>query len=530
VSYSSYTKTIFLISIFCAKLFIASGQTIITEKVERKLSISPQIGIALLPNIAKVDKLGLPTNIFTGYGISPIIGVGLWYRALPKLSVGTELSYLQAQRNENSLGLLGTGLKLKYNLTSPRKPISPFLIGGVNVWFANISQQKQVRDYYPSDTSGIGRGIRNDRVDYKYNEMNIYFAPLLGFCAGAGVDLKVNRKISFFFQATIQGSVATSNIISDRYPNNELPLQYVSVQGGTHIRLYYKKQYKIDTQAVHINDYIVLLSPVEEFSEKGVMIKKEGRFIVNLHEGMYHAITALVDHELDLDFDANPCHRIAKLYDNYQKLIAEAQPDAHGKVNFINLKPGVYKVVISPILPCSETNLSYNISEAGVEIISQGNENSKEESLSSKTLPIIAGINSIIESKMSTYPQVLSIAMKIYKLYNLEGQSMALNGWGFQVGAFRNMQNVVKMMVKLKAEGYESYVQSLMMHDISIRFQSAENYKVNRVIVFAGESEVRSTEIKQLLANQGYDIIVKEHFRPETENNTPLGIVKLVKY
>ncbi len=515
--------------IFCSKLFVASGQTIITEKVERKLSLSPQIGICLLASIARVDRLGLPTNIFTGYGISPTVGIGLWYRVLPKLSVGTELSYLQAQRNENSLGLFGTGLKLKYNLVSPRKLISPYFTGGVNVWFANISQQKHVRDYYPDDTSGIGRGIRNDRVDYKYNELNIYFAPLLGFSAGAGVDIKVNRKISLFFQASIQGSIATSNIININYPENEFPLQYVSVQGGTHIRLYNKKQFKIDTQAVHIDDHIAMLSPVDEFSEKDILIRKEGKFMVNLHEGMHHAITAVVDHELDLDFDTSPCHRIAKLYDNKQKLIAEAQPDVYGKVNFINLKAGIYKVLISPIPPCEETSFSYQIYGDGIDILSQGNEIKEVDSLSNKSIPIIAGINAIIDGKMNARPQVLSIDMKIYKLYNLEGESMALNGWGFQIGAFRNMQNVVKMMEKLKAEGYESYVQSLMMHDISIRFQSAENYKINRVIVFAGESEVRSAEIKQLLANHGYDIIVKEHFKPETENSTPLGIVKLVK-
>lgn len=101
---------------------------------------------------------------------------------------------------------------------------------------------------------------------------------------------------------------------------------------------------------------------------------------------------------------------------------------------------------------------------------------------------------------------------KMHTFYNEEGFERNLNGIGFQVGAFVNVNNGANLMKRLVSNDFEVVEQNIMSHDITTRFKTSKNIKLQRIIVFAGVNEIIASDIKQKLLTAGFQIITKEYF------------------
>jgi len=682
----------------------AYAQIIITEKIERKLSLSPYIGVGVFPAKVNFNNLGVPKNLFEGYAPAPMLGMAAWYKYKRRVYFGADANFLITSRSINSLNAIGLSVLGKMYLLNPRLRVNPYVVAGVNVSFINLNRNSQVIETFPDSVGSfpVEKNVQG------FNKLDLYFAPMFGPIAGAGIEVRATRKVSIFLQGVIQTSFGSSTLLQDAYPDNSSALQYISFRGGINMKLFKRMKFEIDTNAVKISDAIVLLSPEEITAEPQQMLSREGHFDVNLREGLRHGLQVQVnDGELNIimDSDGGPCKTLAILYDQFGNKIAVASADANGNVNFTNLGKGIYNVAFEVQPPCPQsTNISYQINSPGTEVISQGNEEYTPASDSlaynisgfvdfkDATLPkenvqimLVDADNKMVKSKITTTkegqfafknlkpgnykviyevssakvqsrmgysvidnnshiikqenipyidaatkpkdatrlmmgkmeltdptvaaykvnldlvdrynrvidhsipnedgsfkfidrqsdnsdvvyeigdkklqqqlaaaeasgkpnplvrsinyqpriadkaqvdallasvgkiaplnsdPIALNSDMEMYKLYSVDGNATTLVGFGYQVGAFRNLDNVYHLMDKLKTDGFDTYVQSVMSNDIASKFKSSANYKLHRIIVFGTANDLQANEIKSKLEQQGYPIIVKEQFKP----------------
>lgn len=693
--------------------FLSDAQQTIEEKIERKVSISPYLGVGFFPNNINVNKLGVPQNLFSGYSPAPTIGITGWYKWKKRVSLGLDGSFMNTTRPTNDLQVIGLGIFAKFNIISTKKNFSPYLIGGINASFINIDQPRQTRSYFPSasDSAVVGSGISTEKIDYNYNQLNLYMAPLLGPILGIGFDVKISRKISFFAQGMVHSSTFDNPIIQEAYPINQSLLQFANLRVGANIKLFKKMKFEIDTEAVRIPDPIVMLNPNELELERQQMLNREGSFDVNLREGLKHTTKLNVnDGELNIvmDSEGSPCKTLAVLYDQYGNKLSSAYPDENGHVNFTSLDKGIYNVAFEVQPPCPQsTNLTYKIGGGDEKILAQSNETytpksdtiaydidgfvdfkenlvasegvtvmlvdnstkevkskqstTKDGSFSFKNLNpgdykvvyevpnsnvqsriaynivdnqahiikqenmpfndlkpkskdgtrlmtghldlsdpkqaykvsldlvdkynrvvdhslpnddgnfefidrkndqndvifelsdknknkgkasgetitrsvdnIVKGVtykptiedpdkikeimdnanNTINKMALGLKPTKATYELEMYKMYNRDGDHTSITGFGFQVGAFRNIENVYHLMDRLKAEGFDAYVQAVMSQDVAGKFKPSSNYKLYRVVVFGSDNEINANTVKNKLQLEGFDIITKEHFKP----------------
>lgn len=699
-----------------------SAQQIITEKIERKISLSPFAGVAFFPQNVNINDLGLPQNLFSGYAPAPAIGVTGWYKYKKRTFLGTEANMLITARDINSLNAIGISALAKLNLMPPKYKFTPYVVAGFNVSFINLNQPKQIKEYFPEEEDSliIGEGIKPQKIEYKYNKLNLMMTPLAGPVGGAGFEFKVSRKVSVYAQGMVQTSFGKNYLIQSTFPENQSVFQYLSVRGGANIKLYKRMKFEIDTNAVRIPDPIALLYPEELNAEAQQMLSREGNFSVNLREGLRHTLQVSIkgsEINILMDNEDGPCKTLAILYDQFGNKIASALPDETGNVNFINLEKGVYNVAFEVQPPCPHTtSLSYKINDPGIDIASQfaeeytpqtdslaynidgfvdfkdtplppdgitvmlvdqetkmviakqqttpkgefsfkslnpgdykvvyevGNpktqsrmaykvEDTKKKIIKQENFPfnpfslqnkegtrlmggqialndpgiaaykvnlnlvdkynrvvdhsipnedgtfefidrksdkneiiyelgdkkvekevlaalekgqkpaplvrsisydtkvanaeegqkIISSTQSMLAEKALAATVEAKAEMEMYKYYNSEGDESTVTGFGFQVGAFRSLENVKNMVDKLESKGFDAYIQVVMSGDISGRFKTTTNYKLHRIIVYGSGDELTANEIRHKLESEGYPIIVKERFKPAnqyTSNST----------
>jgi len=510
------SRILFISSILFLTFSIQSlAQTYVNAINQLKVSVYPFIGISVFPDQMNYNALGISKNIFGGYVAAPVIGAAIRYKILPKFFVGFHTSFLFTSRESNSLNMPKFGLIAKYNIVNPQKHfLSPYILAGINLTFLNIDQSKQVREFYPNDSTAFGEGFKPVRVDYKFNQLQMTMSPIVGPIFGGGVEAKVTAKISLFVQATFESSFGTNEMIMANYPENTSLLNLASIQIGTSIRFFKNVKIQIDTMAVYIPDLISQLSPIAEDNEHIVESSRENDFQINLREGIRKVIPIQKNGEVNLDLEEynSPCEKRVTLFDadGYRK---ERYDAVHNEqITFKNLKKGIYNVVIELEPPCTKKNISYWIDEQGNKLLNRQVEDSLLKSES-----IMAARNKIILDKLS------SDNVKMYSFYNIEGDEEKVSGYGYQVGAFINLGNALHLMNKLTKDGFRVYTQAIYTDDINLRFKTSINYKFHRVLVFAGLDETRAYQIQQTLLKSGYEIIVKEDFTNESKYIIPVA-------
>ena len=677
--------------------------TTIEEDIERKISLRPFVGLAVFPNTISYNDIGAPLNLFEGFTPAPMFGISAYYKLKKRITIGAEGNFLLTQRPLNTMNAAGVGLNLKFNFLNPKRRVNPYILAGLNVSFINLNRKDQSLIFYPADTGAVISGFNAREVRQNYNQLDLTMAPMIGPVAGAGIDIRISRKISVFVQGNINTHFGTNALIKSVFPENQSVLQYISFRGGINIKLFRKMKFDIDSEAVKVPDMIVQLLAPEDQEQQQQMLGREANFEINIREGLRHNVqistsNGEINIDMDRDTTKSPCPVKAILYDEFGNKVAEQIPGPDGKVNFGNLGKGVFNVAFEVQPPCKESAFSYNVTDPNsviqkqhnseyalskdslsynidgfvdfkdpnsskenvqVMLVDQNNKKIKAKQVTKsdggfafknlapgnykvvydvgnpnvqskiaydvktnsdslvkkvdfpfnevksvnkegsrlmagkiemtdpsvaaykvnldlvdkynrvidKSVPSKDGTfefidkqsdqndivydlqdkklqNEAVSVKAMTYTpkveeakkieakQAAAIAtsglkpelakadeMEMYKLYNREGKAVNVEGFGYQVGAFRNMLNVNQLMDRLRASGYEVYVQAVWSNDINSRFKSSQNYKFHRVIVYGSNEDLKANQVRTKLLEEGHTIIVKEHFKPSVQTN-----------
>ncbi|MDX2196581.1 MAG: SdrD B-like domain-containing protein [Cytophagales bacterium] len=362
----------------------------ISEKIERKISVSPYFGVAVFPgNRFQVQDFDVAdNNIFQGYPPAPMIGAMLLYQYKKRVYFGADGNFWLTSQDIRDMKIINTGLFVKLIPLTTKKRISPYIIAGLNLTFLNLSQQGQNRQKVETDTSKYGDGIQPEvhddgrpNVQRAYNQVNLNMQPMLGPMLGVGMDVKINRKFSLFLQAALNSNFSNGGAVNSAFQEDAAtapaPLQYLSLRGGINIRLYKRMKFDIDSQTVPVPDVIAMLYPSEDMGQQQQIMSREGNFAVNIREGLRHSVQVTnqgteINIQIDQDTTKNPCKVMAVLYDEFGNKVAQTLPDASGNVNFGDLPKGVYNVAFEVQPPCRESSFSYAVNDA--EVTKQSNE------------------------------------------------------------------------------------------------------------------------------------------------------------
>ncbi|TAF74852.1 MAG: hypothetical protein EAZ53_07275 [Bacteroidetes bacterium] len=349
------------------------------EKVERKLSINPYLGLVIFPPsalLANNDIFTQQKNLFQDFKPGPMIGCAAYLKLKKRILVGADGSFFASSRELNSMNTFNLSLIAKITmLNSSKSRFSPFLILGVNSSFVNYNQKSTTiteTDTLILNQNFGGNGIQVTQVAQNFGDPNLRMAPMIGPIAGVGLDIKISRKISLFTQATLQTTMVNALNIQqyfEKYENN--PLGLLAFKAGITVRLFKKMKFETDSDAVRVPDPIIALSPPDDDVQPAQMLSREASFAVNIREGTKHNVQVTAQNgeiniDMDRDTSTSPCPVLAVLYDEFGNKIATQKPDKEGKVNFKGLENGNFNVAFELQPPCKEADFTYKVNEGKI--------------------------------------------------------------------------------------------------------------------------------------------------------------------
>ncbi|MDX2189814.1 MAG: SdrD B-like domain-containing protein [Bacteroidota bacterium] len=356
------------------------GTTSISEDIERKVSLSPYVGVSIFPASVSFNEFNQPKNVFGGFQPAPYFGLMAYYKLKKRFYVGLDGNWFITSRPPlHSMNVLGLGLFGKLNFLNNKKRINPYLIAGVNVSFVNYSQNESNVNSSPKTDSTFGSGIKAEAIQQDFRNLNLVMAPMFGPLFGLGTDIKLSRRFSIFFQGTVHTHFGNNPLIKKYFDGDNSVLQYLAIRGGLNIKLYKRMKFDIDSAAIRVPDLIVMLEPPEIGGEaQQQMLNREANFAVNIREGLKHNVqintnSGEINIEIDQDTSKNPCPVLAVLYDQFGNKVATQKPGPDGKVHFGDLEKGVFNVAFELQPPCKEADFSYAINDPDAEIKSQTN-------------------------------------------------------------------------------------------------------------------------------------------------------------
>lgn len=187
---------------------------------------------------------GLPSNVFSGYGVSPVIGISVLRELTNNLSIGAGIEFCNSTRkvldtasynlNNNTVYTL-----IKYNLTRVERTFSPYLHGGFSVSFISIQQPRYITTVQNPNARKPEDLTYLRETTYNKDYSNVLFAPALGGFIGVGLDIKIREGWGLFLQYAYNLSF-TSNVKSLQKfypPNNSQNLGYHSFNFGLRVFL-----------------------------------------------------------------------------------------------------------------------------------------------------------------------------------------------------------------------------------------------------------------------------------------------------
>jgi cell division septation protein DedD len=378
------------ILLVCSMAFslVSWGQTTtIEEDIERKISLSPYVGVSFFPTNINYNDLGAPKNLFGGFSPAPMAGITAYYKYNRRIFFGVDGNFFITERQPLlKMNVIGLSIFGKINIVNPKKRLSPYIIAGLNVSFMNFRRNELITDYIPKDSAVAGDHIKATKIEYLNNKTELIMAPMFGPLVGVGLDVKITRRITAFVQATLHTNFGTNSLVKKNFPENESVLQYVAIRGGINIKLYKRMKFNIDSQAVKVPDLIAELSAPEDQDAQSQMLSREANFAVNLKEGLKHNVqigtqNGEINMEVDQDTSKYPCPMLAVLYDQFGNKVAEQVVEKGGKVNFKGLDKGVFNVTLEMQPPCKEAEFSYKVTDPDAEVQKQFNSEKPVDSL-----------------------------------------------------------------------------------------------------------------------------------------------------
>lgn len=345
------------------------------KKMDRKIMISPFIGLAYVPGVSSTNAIGEKSNLYAGYNPLINFGMGAFYpiKVYPKLLLNAELSVLMSFRKYYFFNINTVSAGVKYLLRDKRKKFNPFVTAGIGLPFIVLNQQSHNEEFIPTENTGIDFGdpLKFERRIPQKTIVTPMFSPYVG----VGAQYLIDKKYSVFLQVLanpVLGGQASLRSIS---PAHNASINYFSARGGVNIQLMKPKPPYVDTAMIAIPDPLIALSVPEEYLRRGLLVL-EGVFDIQLREGLKHNVHLEVgEHELIVEEQPqDPCKVTCYLYNEAGDVVARAESTPEGKIIFTDLNKGIYDLTFVLEKPCTSANFKYKFPDPSVHPLLQYNE------------------------------------------------------------------------------------------------------------------------------------------------------------
>lgn len=207
-------------------------------------------GVVITTSGEPINQNGEVENVFANYHPGPTFGVGMSYNHTDQISIVGKASAYPLRQENFKMNAMTLGLDVKYNFVSTRKSVSPYFSAGVTYSFAAITKKGfdfvEEKDSSYSVLGSDGRPDPNlilivEEVS-RDPAISTNVVPMFGYKLAVGVDFKINRKFSGFFQLDYDYSFAKSNNqLKSFFPSNAADFKFISINGGIRIDLFKSK-------------------------------------------------------------------------------------------------------------------------------------------------------------------------------------------------------------------------------------------------------------------------------------------------
>jgi len=225
------------ISVFC---LLASAN--VQAQFGRKATVSAFVG-TMLTGGDHLSSGGQSQDIFGGYHPGIVVGGALFYNITKLAAVGVRARYVNVSKTDYTVNQLTVGLDGKFNFLPSDKKLSPYLVAEANVSFVGVSQSSNDKVTYPASSYGSPDGNPKyapvTQINYAYPTTTVSFVPMVGYAAGAGLDIRIKEAIGAFVQVDYCNTFAKNQkTIKEYFPNNTYNFHYVLVSVGLKFNLF----------------------------------------------------------------------------------------------------------------------------------------------------------------------------------------------------------------------------------------------------------------------------------------------------
>lgn len=154
-------------------------------------------------------QTGLPQDVFSGYDISPTLGISILRELSNTISIGIGAEFCNSTRkisdisNNNPVYNLNNNTLfsfVKWNITNVERFISPYLLAGINVSFISIQQPKFRSTVENPNSRSPDSFTYLKSTTYNNDYSSVLFAPCFGIHIGTGLDFKITEGLGLFLQ------------------------------------------------------------------------------------------------------------------------------------------------------------------------------------------------------------------------------------------------------------------------------------------------------------------------------------------
>ncbi|MFN0047839.1 MAG: collagen binding domain-containing protein, partial [Cytophagales bacterium] len=345
------------------------------KKIDRKITLSPFVGIGYIPAATSINAFGDKDNLFAGF--NPLInaGLGAFYplKVYPRLLFSAELSILFSKRGYYTLNINTLSAGAKFLFRDKRKKFNPYIAAGLGMPFLLYFQEAHNEDYIPTEKTAIqfGEALKFEKRIPEKTILLPLFAPYVAL----GAQYRIDKKYSVFLQAGANPVFGSQAGLKEVSPVHNAALTYFTARGGVNIQLMKPKPPYIDTAMIPIPDDLIALAVPEEYSKRGMLVL-EGVFDLQLREGLKHNVRLEVgEHELIVEEQVqDPCKVTCYLYNQNGDIISRAESNPEGKIVFSDLNKGIYDLSFVLEKPCTSANFKYKFPDPSVHPLLQYNE------------------------------------------------------------------------------------------------------------------------------------------------------------
>lgn len=345
------------------------------EKIPRRVSISPSIGLVRFPKDVSLTDFGFIKNVYANFPIGLSLGIGAHYSVSGHIFAQAGIDVLFGQKLNNSISAMALHFGPKLYLFTQKRKFSPYFTVGVTLSTLRFQEKEHTEIFKDFNNNNSLNSLGEvTKVENYYPAQKVNIGPILGGYIGGGLEYRLNNKYSFFIQGTYNPTINSQSKIIDFFPNNDSQLKFFNIKAGINIKLFKKPPPTIDTNTIYIPDEIAMLDVPESSEPRGLLVR-EGVFDVLLREGMKHDLhVGIKSHELIIDETVEePCKVTCYLFDDNGEIISTSESTPDGKIVFTDLKIGNYNLAFQLEKPCKSANFKYNFPDPTIEILSQSN-------------------------------------------------------------------------------------------------------------------------------------------------------------